>query len=121
MLWCYSNAPRVAHDEGVWAVAVDGVPNRPALERRPIRRAAPGHIEQQEFESVRHGTVNRLLFLVAHTGRMEVVVEDREDAADYIAARRASRRRRPNLAGVFPVHDGDPSHTAGATGDYLDA
>ena len=89
------------------------------LERRPIRRAIPGSIEQREFEYTRHGTVNLLLFLVVHTGRMEVVVEDRKDAAHYTSSLRAFRRRHRGLAGAFLVHDGDPSHTARATGDYL--
>jgi hypothetical protein len=121
VLWCYGNAARLARDEGVWTVAVDEVPNCQVLERRPTRRAVPGSIERREFEYVRHGTVNLLLFLVVHAGRMEVVVEDRKDAAHYVSALRAFRRRHRHLAGAFLVHDGDPSHTAAATGDYLDA
>jgi hypothetical protein len=119
VLWCYGNAGRLARDEGVWTVAVDEVPNCQVLEREPVRRAVPGSIERQEFEYVRHGTVNLLLFLVVHTGRMEVVVEDRKDAAHYVSALRAFRRRHRHLAGAFLVHDGDPSHTARATGRYL--
>src|SRR5204862_3603497 len=116
VLWCYGNAERLAA-EGVWTVAVDEIPNVRVLERDPIRRAVPGHVERREFEYVRHGTVNLLLFLVVHTGRMEVVAEDRQDAAHYVAALRAFRRRHRHLAGAFVVHDGDPSHTAAATGD----
>src|SRR3954467_8171117 len=74
VLWCYGNAERLAR-RGLWTVAVDELPNLQVLERRPLRRALPGSIEQQEFEYVRHGTVNLLLFLVVHTGRMEVAVE----------------------------------------------
>ena len=66
VLWCYGNAERLAR-QGIWTVAVDEMPNIQVLERRPIRRAIPGSIEQQEFEYVRHGTVNLLLFLVVHT------------------------------------------------------
>ena len=65
------------------------MPNLQVLERRPIRRAIPGSIEQQEFEYIRHGTVNLLLFLVVHTGRMEVAVEASKDAEHYIRALRA--------------------------------
>jgi hypothetical protein len=121
VLWCYGNAGRLAA-EGIWTVAVDEVPNFQVLERGPVRRAVPGHVERREFEYTRHGTVNLLLFLVVHTGRMEVVVEDRKDAAHYVSALRAFRRRHRRhrrLAGAFLVHDGDPSHTARATGDYL--
>ena len=32
----------------------------------------PGFDRAQEFEYIRHGTVNLLLFLIVHTGRMEI-------------------------------------------------
>lgn len=118
VLWCYANAPALAR-RGIWTVAVDEVPNFQVLEREPIRRAMPGLIERQEFEYVRHGTVNLLLFLIVHTGRMEIAVEDAKDACHYIRELRAFRRRHRALRGIFLIHDGDPSHTAGATRDYL--
>jgi hypothetical protein len=108
VLWCYSQAVRLA-EHGVWTVCVDECPNHQVLERRPLRRAIPGSIEQQEFEYVRHGTVNLLLFLIVHSGRMEIVVEPRKDAVHYIEALRAFRQRHPILKGVFLIHDGDPS------------
>jgi hypothetical protein len=98
---------------------VDEVPNFQVLERQPTRRAVPGHVERQEFEYVRHGTVNLLLFLVVHTGRMEVAAEGRKDADHYVRELRAFRRRHRRLDGVFLIHDGDPSHTAGDTEGYL--
>src|SRR5207253_885531 len=73
VLWCYAHAERLAR-QGVWVVAVDEKPNLQVLQRDPIRRAAPGHIERQGFEYSRHGTVNLLFFLVVHTGRMDLVV-----------------------------------------------
>src|SRR6516225_7734791 len=117
VLWCYGNAERLAR-QGIWTVAVDEVPNFQVLERRPTRRAVPGSIEQREFEYTRHGTVNLLLFLVVHTGRMEVAAEATKDAAHYIGALRAFRRRHRHLRGVFLVQDGDPSHTSGDTAVY---
>jgi hypothetical protein len=104
--------------QGLWTRAVDEVPNFQVLERRPIRRAIPGWIEQQEFEYTRHGTVNLLLFLVVHTGRMEVVVEAKKDAEHYIRELAGFRRRQRGLKGVFLIQDGDPSHTAGDTAAY---
>jgi hypothetical protein len=118
VLWCYGNAERLAR-RGIWTVAVDEVPNFQALERNPIRRAIPGSIEQQEFEYTRHGTVNLLLFLMVHTGRMEVAVEAKKDAEHYIRELRAFRGRHRGLKGVFLIQDGDPSHTAGDTQAYL--
>lgn len=117
VLWCYGNAERLAR-QGFWTVAVDEVPNFQVLERRPIRRAIPGSIEQREFEYIRHGTVNLLLFLVVHTGQMEVAVEASKDADHYIRELRAFRRRHQHLKGVFLIQDGDPSHTAGDTEEY---
>jgi hypothetical protein len=117
VLWCYGNAERLAR-QGIWTVAVDEVPNFQVLERRPIRRAIPGSIEQREFEYTRHGTVNLLLFLVVHTGQMEVAVEAAKDADHYIGELRAFRRRHRHLKGVFLIQDGDPSHTAGDTEAY---
>jgi DDE superfamily endonuclease len=117
VLWCYANAERLAR-QGIWTVAVDEVPNCQVLERQPIRRAFPGHIEQQEFEYTRHGTVNLLLFLIVHTGRMEVVVEAKKDAAHYIRKLAGFRRRHHGLRGVYLIQDGDPSHTSGDTAAY---
>jgi hypothetical protein len=117
VLWCYANAQRLAR-QGLWVVAVDEKPNFQVLERCPIRRAVPGSIEQQEFEYTRHGTVNLLHFLVVHSGRMEVAVEDSKDARHYIRELKAFRRRHRGLKGVFLVQDNDPSHTAADTAEY---
>ncbi|OWK34188.1 Mobile element protein [Fimbriiglobus ruber] len=59
------------------------------------------------------------MFLIVHTGRMEVAVEDTKDAEHYIRALKAFRRRHQGLRGVFLIHDGDPTHTAGDTQEYL--
>jgi hypothetical protein len=118
VLWCYANAQRLAR-EGTWVVCADEVPNLQVLERRPIRRAIPGSIEQQEFEYVRHGTVNLLLFLVAHSGWMELAVLPKNDADHYVPALERFRQRHRRLKGVFLVQDGGGSHIAATTQEYL--
>lgn len=118
VLWCYEHAEQLARD-GIWVVCADEVPNLPVLERRPIRRAIPGHIEQQEFEYRRHGTVNLLFFLVVHSGDMELAYLPVKDAAHYVAALRRFRRRHRNLQAVYLIHDNDGSHIAEATQGYL--
>jgi hypothetical protein len=118
VLWCYGNAQRLAR-QGLWVVCADEIPNLQVLERVPIRRAIPGHVEQQEFEYTRHGTVNLLLFLVVHTGLMDLAVLAANDAAHYIPALRAFRRRHRRLKGVFLIHDGGASHIAAETADYF--
>lgn len=120
VLWCYNHAQRLV-PRGLWNVCVDEIPNCQVLERRPIRRAIPGSIEQQEFEYTRHGTVNILVFLIVHTGRMEAVIVEKKDAAHYVQALKRFRQRHRQLKGVFLIQDGDPSHTAGHTQNYFAA
>ena len=118
VLWCYGNAERLAR-KGYWVLCADEVPNFQVLQRTPIRRAIPGSIEQQAFDYTRHGTVNILTFLVVHTGRMRAVVLEQNDAAHYIPALDEFRRSHRRLRGVYLIHDGGPSHIAGATADYF--
>jgi hypothetical protein len=117
VLWCYANAQRLAR-HGLWTVAVDEIPNFQVLEREPIRRAIPGALEHQEFEYTRHGTVNMLLFLIVHTGKMVLTFLDQKDAAHYIQALHHFRQGHRRLRGVFLIQDGDPSHTARDTHQY---
>jgi DDE superfamily endonuclease len=118
VLWCYGNAERLAR-KGYWVVCADELPNFQVLERRPIRRSVPGSIEQREFDYTRHGTVNLLTFLVVHTGRMRAVALEQNDAANYVPALEEFRRRHRLLRGVYLIHDGGPSHIAGATAEYF--
>lgn len=118
VLWCYGNAERLAR-RGYWVVCADELPNFQVLERHPIRRSVPGSIEQQEFDYTRHGTVNLLAFLVVHTGRMRAVILEQNDAANYIPALEQFRCRHRWLRGAYLIHDGGPSHIAGATADYF--
>jgi hypothetical protein len=118
ILWCYANANQLMK-KGFLVICVDEMPNLQALERNPIRRAIPGAIEQQEFEYVRHGTVNVLLFLMVPTGQMQALCPERKDAVHYIEALEQFRCHHRHLRGVFLIQDGDPSHTAAATGEYF--
>jgi hypothetical protein len=118
VLWCYANAERLAR-QGIWTVCTDEMPNKQVLERHPIRRAIPGSIEQREFEYTRHGTVNLLTFLVVHTGEMALACLDANDADHDIPALEDFHRTHRKLRGIFLVHDGGPSHTAGKTTDYF--
>ena len=97
------------------------MPNFQVLERFPIRRAQPGMIEHQEFEYIRHGTVNLLLFLIVDSGQMELFIEPHKDALHDVAALRRFRRRHRTAKNVFLIHDNDPSHTVARTKNYLDS
>ena len=118
VLWCYANADRLAK-QGYCVICADEIPNHQILERHPIRRSIPGSIEQQEFEYTRHGTVNILNFLIVHSGLMEAACIETKDAMHYIEELKRFRNRHHHLRGVYLVHDGDPSHTARLTQEYL--
>lgn len=51
-------------------ICFDEKPNMQALERWPQHPMRAGHIEKQEFEYVRHGTVNFASALLVHDGMM---------------------------------------------------
>jgi transposase len=118
VLWCYANAARLA-EEGVWVVCVDEVPTFQVLEREPIRRSVPGSIEQREFNYTRHGTVNMLVFLVVHTGLMELVFLAKNDQAHYLPELKLFRRQHKGLRGVFLIQDGGASHVGADTKRYF--
>ena len=118
VLWCYANASRLA-EQGVWVVCVDEIPTFQVSERDPIRRAIPGAIEQQEFDYTRHGTVNMLVFLVVHSGLMDLAFLASNDAEHYQVELKLFHQQHKELRGVFLIQDGGSSHIAGATRDYF--
>ena len=101
VLWCYaaSRAAGPARDLG-------GVRRRdaqpPSPGTGPIRRGIPGSIEQQEFDYIRHGTVNILNFLVVHTGEMEAVCLEANDADHYVPSLDAVPKEPPSPSGDLP-------------------
>jgi transposase len=118
VLWCYGNATRLA-EQGIWVVCVDEIPTFQVLERDPFRRAIPGSIEQQEFDYTRHGTVNLLVFLVVHSGWMELALLAKNDHEHYLPELELFRKHHKELRGVFLIQDGGPSHIAGETQRYF--
>jgi transposase len=119
VLWCYTYADYLAR-RGIWVVCADELPNFQVLERYPLRRAIPGSIEQREYEYKRHGTINVLVFLAVHSGRMQAECLETKNANQYVRALRHFRRNHRSLAGAYLIHDEDPTHTAGNTQDYLE-
>lgn len=119
VLWCYTYAEALAR-RGFLVVCADELPNFQVLERK-IRRAVPGSVEQQEFEYIRHGTVNVLVFFIVHNGKMEATCVESKDAKHYLAQLRSFRHRHRHMRGAYLIQDGDPSHTAGLVQDYLAA
>jgi hypothetical protein len=118
VLWCYANASRLA-EQGIWVVCVDEIPTFQVLERDPIRRAIPKSIEQQEFDYTRHGTINMLVFLVVHSGLMDLAFLASNDAKHYQVELKLFDRQHKELRGVFLIQDGGSSHIAGSTREYF--
>lgn len=118
VLWCYANAARLA-EQGIWVVCVDEIPTFQVLERDPIRRAIPGSNEQQEFDYIRHGTVNMLVFLVVHSGLMELAFLAANDCEHYLPELKLFRQHHQELRGVFLIQDGGSSHIAASTRSYF--
>jgi hypothetical protein len=100
-------------------VCVDEIPTFQVLERDPIRRAIPGSIEQREFDYTRHGTVNMLVFLVVHSGLMELAFLEKNDTEHYLPELKLFRQHHRELRGAFLIQDGGSSHTAGGTQRYF--
>lgn len=118
ILWCYACASKLAQ-QGRPVICVDEVPNFQVLNRQPIRRARPGWIEQQEFEHHRCGVVTMRFFLIVHSGEMWLTFPRQKSAAVYIEELEQFRRMHQDCRGAFLIHDGDPSHTAKKTEQYL--
>lgn len=118
VLWCYAHAARLA-EQGVWVVGVDEIPTFQVLERKPFRRAIPGSIEQQEFDYIRHGTVNLLVFLVVHSGLMQLAFLASNDAEHYQPELELFHRQHQELRGAFLIQDGGSSHIAASTRSYF--
>jgi transposase len=118
VLWCDANAARLA-EQGIWVVCVDEIPTFQVLERDPTRRAIPGSIEQQEFDYTRHGTANMLVFLVVHSGLMELAFLAKNDAEHDLPELELFHRQHKELRGVFLIQDGGASHIARGTQTYF--
>jgi transposase len=70
ILWYYERSDWL-WQRGEVLLCADEKPNLQVLERaRPLQRMQPSQIERQEFEYVRHGTLNLLVALTVHNGRM---------------------------------------------------
>jgi len=121
VLWCYERVEWLL-EHGILVVCLDEKPNLQVLERAgPVRLMIPGHIEQQEFEYIRHGTVNFLAAMTVHDGQMWAECLERNNGAHFRPAvqRLLSHHRWP--VGIYLIMDQGPSHIAGETKAMLEA
>ncbi|MCL4489162.1 MAG: IS630 family transposase [Chloroflexi bacterium] len=119
VLWCYGQVERLyQHDEII--LSVDEKPNLQATERtRPTQRLRAGQIERQEFEYIRHGTVNFVAALSVNDGKMHGWCLDANDSehlcpilAELFNSYRQVRR-------LHLIWDNGPSHVSETTCRFL--
>jgi hypothetical protein len=115
ILWYYERIESL-WQRGEVIICTDEKPNLQVLERAmPTQLMRPGQIERQEFEYIRHGTVNLLAGLIVYTGRMWAECLDKNDGEHF---RPAVRRLLHPYGWAKRIHliiDNGPSHTSDDT------
>ena len=115
ILWYYERIESL-WQRGEVIICADEKPNLQVLERvMPTQLMRPGQIERQEFEYIRHGTVNLLAGLIVYTGRMWAECLDKNDGEHF---RPAVRRLLHPYGWAKRIHliiDNGPSHTSDDT------
>jgi hypothetical protein len=119
ILWLYERVDwLVERDELI--LALDEKPNIQVLERRhPRRLVRPSKIERREFEYIRHGTVNFLVALIVHSGKMRGWCLPANDSYElcrvlpkFFYQYRKARR-------IHVIWDGGSSHISEYTREFL--
>jgi hypothetical protein len=121
VLWAYEQVQRLLAREEV-VLCLDEKPNLQVLERRlPTRPARPHLIAREEFEYVRHGTVNFLAGMALHSGQMSGACLERNDSPCLVHALPSFLRPYRTWRRVHLIWDEGPSHTARLTREALRA
>jgi hypothetical protein len=119
VLWCYERAQELARRDEI-VLCLDEKPNLQVLERRcPAQHMKTGQIERQEFEYVRHGTVNVLVRLEVPTGQMRAWCLERNNSACLRQVLPQVLEPYRKLRRIHLIWDGGPSHVAGETQRFL--
>lgn len=120
ILWYYERIESL-WQRGEVIICVDEKPNLQVLERaKPTQLMRPGQAERQEFEYIRHGTVNLWAGLIAYNGHMWAECLDRNDGAHFRPARRRLLHPYGWANRIHVVLDSGSSHTSGDTLAFFD-
>lgn len=114
ILWCYERAFALAKREEL-VICLDEEPSIEALDRAHLYPMRPGQIERREFEYERQGTVNFLVALVVHSGKMRGGCLEKNDGEQL---RRVLPKFFYSYRQAWRIHliwDNGPSHIAGDT------
>jgi hypothetical protein len=115
ILWYYERIESLWR-RGEVVLCADEKPNIQVLERaKPTQPMRPGQPERQEFEYIRHGTVNLLVGLTTYNGRMWAECLDRNDGEHFRPA--VCRWLHPYgwAKRIHVILDPGSSHTSGDT------
>lgn len=119
ILWVYERIEWL-WQRGEVVLALDEKPSLQVLERSvPTQPMRPGQIERQEFEYVRHGTVNLLVGLNVYTGSMWAECPERNDSAHFQPALRRCLHPYGWARRIHLIVDEGPSHTSASTLECL--
>ena len=115
ILWYYERIESL-WQRGEVIICADEKPNLQVLERAmPTQLMRPGQIERQEFEYIRHGTVNLLAGLIVYTGRMWAECLDKNDGEHFRPAVRRLLHPYRWAKRIHLIIDNGPSHTSDDT------
>jgi len=118
ILWVYER-PAWLWQQGTVVMTIDEKPNIQVLERaqptQPTQLMLPGQIERQEFDYIRHGTVNMLTSLTLHTGHMGLECLPANDGEHLRPAVRRLLHPYAWAERIWLIMDNGPSHTSADT------
>jgi hypothetical protein len=119
ILWLYERVDWLLERDEI-ILALDEKPNLQVLERyAPTRLMRPGEIERQEFEYIRHGTVNFLVALVVHSGKMCGWCLPANDSYHLCRVLPRFFYKYRKARRIHLIWDGGSSHISGYTQEFL--
>ena len=115
ILWYYERIES-RWQRGEVVLAVDEKPNLQVLERAAPKQAMrPGQPERQEFDDVRHGTINLLVGLTIYNGHMWADCLDKNDGEHFRPALRRLLHPYSWARRIHLIMDNGPSHISDET------
>jgi len=112
ILWCYEQVDAL-RARGEWVVCFDEKPSLQALERRVKKRPMrPGQMERQEFEYIRHGTVNFAGALRVDDGHMRGWCLERNDSEHLAPVLEELFDELSDAKRIHLIWDGGSSHVS---------
>jgi len=121
ILWCYEQLERLYAREEI-VIGIDEQPNLQVLERTyPLQRMRPHQIERQEFEYLRHGTVNFIMAVTLFDGQLQGWCLDANDSDHLGPILKDLLKRHQRARRVHLIWDNGPSHVSQTTQTFLRA